>query len=96
MPAGELGDNENSPAREATRPNSLVAAPQEERLHFDQADMKDFGKLVEFFSTKQEELDQFKQNDEKQYDDDSDNWSACDHRIIYFDELITIIISMEL
>lgn len=48
---------ETMAAAEATCPTSTVAAAQEERFHFDQSDMKDFTKLIEFFSTKQEELD---------------------------------------
>lgn len=32
--------------------------------------MKKFEMLIDDFTTKQEQLDQFKQNDEKEYDDD--------------------------
>jgi hypothetical protein len=52
MPQLNNVESETIAAAEATRPTSTVAPAQEERLHYDLTDMKDFGKLIEFFSTK--------------------------------------------
>ena len=41
--------------------------------------MKKFEMLIDDFTTKQEQLDQFKQNDEKEYEDDE--WKLKEYRI---------------